>query len=216
MSKKIHNAVDRLNKILPLHAQQQSLTDENANLYQQLLRSFVDKGRILTRNEIARLVGNVDITIDELAARELIVCDSNNDPVGAYPFTMQQRAHRILVNGFTVHAMCALDALAISPMFNYPTEIYSQCHVSKKPIHIIQQDSVLQNIVEQNDISFAVNWNAASKGGCCADSLCMEMIFIYGTDISEKWQAQDSNNRELFTLQEAVGFATDFFRPLMV
>ena len=139
----------------------------------------------MTQNEIASLVSNTDDTINELAARGLIVCDSNNDPVGAYPFTMEQRIHRAQVNGISVHAMCALGALAISPMFSYPTEIYSQCDISHKLIHIIQQSRVLQNISELKDISFAINWNAVSKGGCYADSLCTEIIFIRGADASE-------------------------------
>jgi hypothetical protein len=218
MSHKIENALDRLNRILPLQKQRQGLNPQSATLYEAILNSFIEKGRILTPAEIAVLVSNPPAVIQELTMKALIVCDSQHRPTGAYPFTMEQRAHRVIVNGHAVYAMCALDALAVSPMFNLPTEIHSQCGINKTPIHIIQHGFELQNQKEISNISFAINWNAASENTCCADSLCTEMIFINGEADAERWLMEDWKNREyreLFPLNEATEFAHGFFGQLL-
>ena len=214
MSEKIQSAVARLNSILPLHAQQKNLSREGASLYQQLLTSFVEKGRMLMPQEIATLTSDVSAVVAELKKTSLIVWDGNNNPVGIYPFTMEQRVHSIMVNGFAIHAMCALDALAVSAVSGLPVVIDSRCDVTKTPLHIDQKGCQLLNVQELQEVFFAINWNAASSSCCCADSLCTEMIFIRGVAAANKWQAQDNSNRELFTLEEAVKFATGFFKPL--
>lgn len=216
MNSKIHKAIDRLHNILPLHAQRNRLNQQGAALHHMLLRSFVENGRILQRREISALVDNADAVISELAAKGLIVCDANNNPIGAYPFTMEQRVHRIRVNDFNVHAMCALDALAVSLMFDYPVVIDSQCAISKAPIHIMQHANVIQNSHQLRGVRFAINWDAAVEGSCCANSLCTEMIFIRDETDASRWLvAEDSKDRELFNLNEAVEFAGAFFIPLL-
>ena len=62
------------------------------------------------------------IYIKLIANSKLIVLDSAGNPVGAYPFTSEQREHRVHINNVTAYCMCALDALAVSPMFNKPTD----------------------------------------------------------------------------------------------
>ena len=184
-------------------------------VYKKILYSFVESGRILARHEIALLVDDIDAVLNELAVKGLIICDAKHNPSGAYPFTMQQRPHKIKVNDFTVHAMCALDALAISPMFNLPTDIESQCAISKMSIHIIQHGKELHNADDLHDVFFAINWNAASTVSCCADSLCNEMIFIKGQSLAKQWLEVENHNRELFTLTDAIDFAAAFFAPLL-
>ena len=175
----------------------------------------MESGRILTHQEIAFLFDDANAVINELVAKDLVICDENNNLSGAYPFTMEQRPHKVTINGFTVHAMCALDALAVSPMFDLPTDIESQCDISKMPIHIIQHGKVLHNTDDLHDVYFAINWNAASAVSCCADSLCSEMIFIKGHSLAEQWLEVDNCNRELFTLTDAIDFAAAFFAPLL-
>jgi hypothetical protein len=41
------------------------------------------------------------------------------------------------------------------------------------------------------------------------------MIFLAGDDTAKNWLLESSDKREIFTLQEAVAFATGFFVPLM-
>ena len=144
----------------------------------------------------------------------MVVFDSNDEPVGAYPFTMEQRDHKVPVNDHLVHSMCALDALAISPMFNVKTHIDSCCSVSGDSISIDQLDQTILNKETNKDLHFAINWNSAANN-CCATSLCTEMIFLKDEKIAGKWLLEDTENREIFTIDEAIDFASRFFKPLM-
>ena len=144
----------------------------------------------------------------------MVVFDGNDEPVGAYPFTMEQRDHKISVNDHTIHSMCALDALAISPMFNVKTHIESKCHVTGDPISIDQLDQEVLNRNENEGVHFGLSWNSAANN-CCATSLCTEMIFLKDKEIADTWLSEDSENREIFTLDKAIEFATGFLKPLV-
>ncbi len=214
MNTKVTDAVDHLNKILPLAERQTTLNEELANVHRMILKSYVDIGRTLNRAEIAQHVENIDDAINTLRSNDMVVFDSNNEPVGAYPFTMEQREHVIKVNEHTIHSMCALDALAISPMYNLNTHIDSKCHVTGDKISIDQLDQEVLNKNENGEIHFGLNWNSAANN-CCATSLCTEMIFLKDKKIADAWLAEDKENREIFTLEDAIDFATRFFKPLV-
>ncbi|NOR43356.1 MAG: AAA family ATPase [Gammaproteobacteria bacterium] len=214
MKTKVTDAVDHLNKILPLAERQKGLDAETANVYQMILKSYVELGRTLNKAEIAKHVTDIEEVINTLRSNDMVVFDSNDEPVGAYPFTMEQRDHRIKINSNTVHSMCALDALAISPMFNIETHIDSKCHVTGDSISIDQLDQEVLNKQENQEVHFGINWSSAANN-CCATSLCTEMIFLKDKKIAESWFAEDKENREIFDLRDAIDFATHFFKPLV-
>lgn len=213
MNAKIDNAIEHLNEVLPLAERLKTLSVDNANVYRMILNSYVILGRTLSRSEIAEHVDDVDDAINVLRSNDMVVFDSDDEPVGAYPFTMEQRDHKVEVNGYTVYSMCALDALAISPMFDMNTTIHSVCHVSGDSISIEQSDQEVLNPEDNKDVHFGISWNSASNN-CCATSLCTEMIFLKNLEIAEPWLQEDMENREIFSLDEAVAFATGFFKPL--
>ena len=213
MSQKVTSAIRRLNTILPLRENQQALNKPLRDLHRAILYSYIEQGRSLNRTEMANFVDNIDEAIATFKQYDLLVFNDNDEPVGTYPFTMEPRVHRVRVNGHTVHCMCAMDALAVSPMFHLPTQIYSCCHVSTRPISIEQNEIDVTS--DNQPLFFGINWNSASAKSCCANSLCTEMIFLAGDDTAKNWLTESSDQREIFTLQEAVAFATGFFVPLM-
>jgi mercuric reductase len=213
MNTKVINAVERLNRILPLAKRQQGLDRELADVYQAILHSYVQRGASLSRDEIAKQVDNLDEAIKILKDNDMVVFDTNGEPVGAYPFTMEAREHQVTVNGHTVHCMCALDALAVSPMFDIETAINSKCHVTGEAINIQQRNQEILNSDKNTDVYFGISWNSAANN-CCATSLCTEMLFLKGKQVADQWQAMDAENREIFDLQDAVDFAAEFFVPL--
>ena len=215
MNQQTKLALNQLNTVLPLKARQESCTPEIKALHQAVLQSFVTNGRILTRAEMAQQVSNLDEAITVLQSNDMVVFTEDGEPIGAYPFTMEAREHQILVNGYQVHAMCALDALAISPMFGLDTTITSQCRVTGDPITIQQAGETIKNMDAAGSVCFGIAWGAAESGSCCADSLCMEMIFLRDGSIADHWLNEDAENREIFTLPESVAFAARFFVPLM-
>lgn len=208
-------AIDQLNSLLPLRARQDALAPPLRELHRGILQSFAGQGVPPARAEIAARPGidDVDAALAELAAGDLVVLNPARDAVtGAYPFTVEARVHRVQVNGRTVHAMCALDALSVAPMFGTATHIDSRCHVSDRPIAIDMQDT---RIVSAHPAApwVGIRWQATS--GCAAQNLCLEMVFLYDRDTAEAWRQEDPEHISIFDLPDAVAFGAAFFRPLL-
>lgn len=212
MNTKISTALQRLDSILPLVSGLKSLSSDDAALYCKLINSYVQQGRTLTRGEAAKFVSNAEQALTNIADNKLIVLDADGDPSGAYPFTSEEREHKVHVNGVTVHCMCALDALAVSPMFDVPTVIDSQCRVTGEQIHLEQNGTDFGD--GTLDAWFGINWGAAATDIVCAESLCMEMMFLANESVAREWLAESPDTREVFDLPSAVAFAAGFFVPL--
>lgn len=212
MNTEVSNAIKRLDSLLPLLSGLKSLNSDDAALYCKILNSYVQQGRTLTRDEAAGLVGDAEQALTSIASNKLIVLDADGNPAGAYPFTSEEREHKVHVNEVTVHCMCALDALSVSPMFKLPTVIDSQCRITGEAIHL-EQDSTRFNSGTL-DAWFGINWGAAASDTVCAASLCMEMIFLANETVAREWLAESPETREIFDLPSAVDFAAGFFVPL--
>ncbi len=212
MDNKVNTALQRLDAILPLQTGLQALSNEDAGLYCKLLNSYVEQGRTLTRDEVVGIVGNVELSLNNVVDSKLIVLDEEGNPAGAYPFTSQEREHKVKINGIIAHCMCALDALAVSPMFDLPTVIDSECRVTGATIHIEQDGTAFT--AGSLDAWFGINWGAAADDLVCAESLCLEMMFLANEEIASQWLAESPDTREIFDLPSAVSFAAAFFVPL--
>jgi alkylmercury lyase len=209
---KVNTALKRLDSILPLISGLKSLSGDDAALYCKLINSYAQQGRALTRQEVGELVGNAEQALNNIVGSKLIVLDANGNPSGAYPFTSEEREHKVHVNGVKVHCMCALDALAVSPMFNTPTVIDSQCRLTGGKIHIEQNGTEFSG--GTLDVWFGINWGAGASDIVCAGSLCTEMMFLANESVAREWRAESPETREIFDLPSAVDFAADFFVPL--
>ena len=214
MNNKVDQALDRLNSILPLSKMQKSLEPSMQELHRDILRSYVTHGRSLNRDELLARVNNIDTVVEILSSKDLVDF-SQGEPIGAYPFTMEDREHIVHINNHTLHCMCALDALSVSSMFDQPAVIDSQCRVSNTRIHIEQNGNIISNNKDNADVYVGISWGAATDDSCCANTLCTEMIFIKGEEIANNWLNTDSNNHELFNLDEAIEFGSRFFKPLL-
>jgi len=212
MHTEVNTALKRLDSILPLISGLKSLSGDDAALYCKLINSYVQQGRTLTRQDVDELVGNAEQALNNIVGSKLIVLDADGNPAGAYPFTSEEREHKVHVNDVTVHCMCALDALAVSPMFNKPTVIDSQCRVSGEKVHIEQNGTEFSG--GTLEVWFGINWGAAATDTVCAASLCMEMMFLANENVARDWLAESPDTREIFDLPSAVEFAAGFFVPL--
>jgi hypothetical protein len=212
VNEKINTALKRLDSILPLISGLKSLSAADAALYCKLINSYAQQGRALTRQEVGELVANAEQALNNIVGSKLIVLDANGNPSGAYPFTSEEREHKVHVNGVKVHCMCALDALAVSPMFNTPTIIDSQCRSTGGEIHIEQNGTEFSG--GTLDVWFGINWGAGAADIVCAESLCMEMMFLANESVAREWVAESPETREIFDLPSAAEFAAGFFVPL--
>jgi hypothetical protein len=211
----IVSAVESLNHILPLTARHRALNVPLQRLHTAILHSYIDLGRSLTRNEMALHVDDIDAAVKILQRDDLVVFNDDGEPIGAYPFTMEEREHIVSVNGHTVHCMCALDALAVASMFDLPTRITSRCHVTNEPVTIRQTGRNTPKQSNTSPLYFGINWSAASDNSCCANSLCTEMIFLKNKTVAKNWLGEAPEQRQIFALNDATDFAARFFGPLI-
>ncbi|PNU20487.1 hypothetical protein C2E25_07145 [Geothermobacter hydrogeniphilus] len=201
-----------LNDLLPLKARQNALAKEDAALHRSILRSFAERGKPRQRIEKG---GRAEIAaaLQRLRNSDLVVLDGQGDIIGAYPFTLEETPHRLTVNGHRVHAMCALDALAVSPMFDCEVRIDSSCALSGEPIHIQQRDGVLLHVEPSENLQLGIHWQSVAT--CAAHSLCREMVFLKDPDTAMAWQQAEPETRERVELRQAIRVAARFFTPLM-
>ncbi|MGB5541412.1 MAG: alkylmercury lyase family protein [Gammaproteobacteria bacterium] len=208
-------AIEHLNSLLPLKDRQLALAPPLHALHRDILYGFAETGVPPTHAQIAARpgLGDADAALARLAGDDLIVLTPDRSGVaGAYPFTTETRAHRVQVNAHTVHAMCALDALAVAPMFETGTHIDSRCHVSKRPISVRMQGAQVTD-AQPASPWVGIRWQGTS--GCAAQSLCMEMVFLYDRATAGAWQQEDPGHIDIYNLPDAVEFAAAFFRPLL-
>ncbi|MCK5359925.1 MAG: alkylmercury lyase family protein, partial [Gammaproteobacteria bacterium] len=202
-------------QFLPLKLRQDALDPMLRDLHRKILKSFAATGAPLTRIQVAEEVGEeqVDVVLRQLAENDLIVLtDDRQEISGAYPFTTEQRVHRVNINGQDAYAMCALDAVSIAPMCKASTRILSQCHVTGTPVEIqMNSDKILSAMPA--DVHIGIRWQSTS--GCAAKNLCMEMVYLKDASTAQAWQQQDSDNISIYPLDEAVEFGAAFFNPLL-
>ncbi|MFH0995854.1 MAG: alkylmercury lyase family protein [Pseudomonadota bacterium] len=212
----IAEAVERLNQLLPLKLRQEQLPTDLRAVHRGILNGFVSYGRPLNRDEISVLLNTTDIEtgLKQLLEDDLVVLGSDGKHVlGAYPMTSEKTAHRLTVNQVTVNAMCALDALSVSPMFGHEVTINSQCCVTGDPIVIRQKNRRILEAKPSADVHVGVRWQ--STCGCAAHSLCTEMVFLRDKIVAGTWQGCNADACWIFPLPEAVEFGAAFFTPLM-
>jgi mercuric reductase len=213
---KISDAIARLNSQLPLLARQAALSEQYRLLHRKILRVLVDEGRAMTRDELASKLagGDVDAFLARVGSDDLVVLDSNGrNIVGAYPVTIENTPYAVTIYGNRIHAMCALDAVSVAPMFDADTEIESTCRVSGEPVAISMSGADVVRVSPGRDVQVGVRWQMPD--GAAAHSMCMEMVFLKDLPTALAWQGGDEANASLFGLEDAIVFGSGFFRPLL-
>jgi len=211
---KVEEGLKRLISLLPLKDRQVELGGKYADLHKGILHSFVENGRPINDEEISAIIGDDDIeeAIKTLEEKDLAVLNSSGKVVGSYPMTVEDTPHKIKVNGHEINAMCALDSLGISPMFGKKVQIESKCHATGEPVCLEQNGSVITDAKPSTDVHFGIIWS--SPNGCCAHSLCTEMVFLKDKETAQAWE-QECSSREVYDLDEAIEFSSKFFVPLV-
>ena len=232
---KLAQALQRLHDLLPLKERQDSLSPKNRELHRAILRSLVERGRPLNETEIAQLAGGAEagreaiallgacdlivrgpLALTDVKTNKQVVIDAmGGEVVGAYPVTMEPTPHKIKVNGHAIYAMCAIDALAVGPMFDADVEIDSVCHVTGEPVHVeLKKKNVVKSAPAARELRVGVRWQRVTT--TAAHSLCRQMVFLKDPITAAKWQSRDPASIDIFTLAEAIDFGEGFFLPLLL
>ena len=160
----VSQAIERLNQLLPLKERQKKLSESLKTLHQAVIQSLVMRGCALSRSEIVARVGEdkVEAAIARLGHDDLVVLSMDQRQiVGAYPVTLETTQHELHVSGHTIHAMCALDALSVGPMFELPVVIRSRCRVSGESV-CIKQDGIHILAATPPSVRVGVRWQMPS------------------------------------------------------
>jgi mercuric reductase len=216
MNESVSRAVQRLNGQLPLKGRQDKLSEPLKAVHREAIRSLVTRGRPPSRAEIAAHVGEdaVDSAIARLGGDDLVVLSRDRrEIVGAYPVTSEATPHEVHVGGHVIHAMCALDAMSVGPMYDVPVEICSRCRVTGEAVCIKQEGTRITEATPAS-VRVGVRWQMPA-GDHAAHSMCMEMVFLKDDAAAAAWHDGDLANHTVFTLEEATQFGAAFFRPLL-
>ncbi|RLA37134.1 MAG: hypothetical protein DRR03_02900 [Gammaproteobacteria bacterium] len=205
---------DRLTAIVPLASRQAALPTAWRTAHRAILGGYASAGRPPSRLDLEHLPGIDDAhaLLTRLADDDLVVLDGAGEIVGAYPFTSEPTPHRVHVAGVAIHAMCAVDALAVAPMFDCATHIDSSCALSGQPVRVAMEGRV---IAAPRPIAPRIGIHWATVSGHTAHSLCRQMLFLADNDRAAIWQAEAPEARRIYTLEQAVDLGAAFFMPLL-
>lgn len=222
--------LNHLESLLPLPRKHRELSPALRSVHRIILQSLVDTGKPPSQARISAILGSKAAALEALGrlkAADLVVLNAPAvlnektkqtvaepaaEIVGAYPMTSAATPHKVVSNGQAVNAMCAVDALSISPMFDRETTIESKCHVTGTQIRLRQNGATVLE-ASAPDIHVGIRWQ--SLDGCAAKTICTEMVFLKDAATAQSWHKTDPGSIDILTLREAIELGTAFFMPLM-
>lgn len=120
---------------------------------------------------IEKLIGaDIPSILQHLSEQDLVHWDKQDGKITvAYPFSGVPTLHRVALSGkpFT-YAMCAIDALGISPMMGAETDIESVCAYCGETIRIHVTPQTLMAISD----TVVVGFEPVEEGSNCCDTEC--------------------------------------------
>lgn len=208
-------ALARLQELLPLAARLRAQSPAAQALHRAILQGFVQRRRALGRGELARMLAGqeLDASLAALGQADLIVLGSDGALRGAYPFTLEPTPHRLEFDGEVVHAMCAVDALAVAPLIEREVTIVSRCAGTNAMVRVHQRGRFLLSVRPSDALAVGIGWQ--DPHCCAAHSLCRDMVFLRDPDVAERWRAQRPGGGAVLTLDEAIEVGARFFAPLL-
>ena len=207
-----HTAVGRLESRLPLRRRQRDLPEALARAHRAILHSFAATGRPPGVDLIERIAGVDAATVMERLSSDDLIVVGDGRIEGAYPFSLEPTPHLLSIGDFEVHAMCALDAVAVAPVFGLEVMTVSRCEMSGAPIRIHQVGDSVETGAPRG-LRVGVRWQ--QPDGCAAHSMCRDMVFLSDLETAEHWRGADPDAAGIFDLSEAIEFGVGFFAPLI-
>ena len=137
----------------------------------------------------------------ELAQQDALVVSAEG--IGCYPFSASDSAIRVAFRGASLHAMCAIDALAIARLVAAETRITSACRVCAAPLACV----VAANgaLAHHQEPAPRVIWQTEARAGHhCSQTLCRDIRFICA-------QCDAPPEASLYTLAQAAVIGNAFF-----
>lgn len=153
----------------------------------------------------------VDAILNKLDQVDAIHLDNDKATIAAaYPFSGSETSHQVFLKrkGFKVYAMCAIDALGVSFMFDCDVSVDSLCFHCGDRIEI----EVKNNEIVTLNPRRTVVWCDMEYSECAATSLCKNINFFSSEDHYKKWQRRKPKTKGyLLQIDEAFYLGKLFF-----
>jgi len=195
-----------------------TLTKEDNVVRKFILSQTPTLGRIPSTVEISEEFshfnkGKLEEILNELDRFDAIHLDeSKTNIIAAYPFSGSATSYKVSYKRKeykSIFAMCAIDALGISFMFDSDVSIESLCFHCEQKIEIDVQD---EEIISLNPKETVV-WCDMEYSKCAATSLCRNINFFSSEEHFKKWQKGKVKSRgHLLRLDEAFYLGKLFFK----
>jgi len=125
--------------------------------------------------------------------------------IGCYPFSARQTEIHVHFAGKSVHAMCAIDALAIPRMVRQAARITARCVVCRCHLACSLAANGSVEKEHQNPEAARVVWESgAGEGQACCNSLCVNINFVCR-------HCTTSPGALIFSLPQAAAMGNAFF-----
>jgi len=190
-------------------------------VWRATLRLYADFGHAPQTADIAAKTGlpadKITALLGELEARDLIGLDRRSGQVRlAYPLTQATTEHEVELNGRTLHALCAIDALGVATMYGADTAVRSQCRHCGRAVRI--ETTKTGRALGSVDPSSSVVWYDFAYDGSAATSCCPSIVFFCSDDHLEQWQLAQEGRRAgvRLAMDEALEVGRAIFGPVLM
>ena len=189
-------------------------------LWRSVLTLFADQGRAPSIVELANHTGlpamQVQSLLLTLQSHDLLGLDQAAQTIKyAYPFAGEPTGHRVSMNGRTLNALCAIDAMGAGSMYRLDTTITSACRLCSTPIEIAtaSQGTILSHAQPVG----AVVWYDLAYSGIAATSCCASIDFFCCDDHLQQWMVVQPTARTGYRLavDEALEVGRAIFGPVL-
>jgi len=186
-----------------------TLSQEEKKIKRFILTQSPVLGRIPSIDEIRKAFSQypkkkVDAVLAKLDQSDIIHMSNDKSTIAAaYPFSGFETSHIVTLKkeGYTkIYAMCALDALGVSSMFDCGVSIESRCHHCGERIEIEIEDNKI--VLMKPDKT--VMWCDKDYSCCAATSICKNINFFSSEPHFAEWNKEKPGRKgELMQIQEA-------------
>ncbi|HXH88032.1 MAG TPA: organomercurial lyase [Gaiellaceae bacterium] len=126
--------------------------------------------------QAARLRLDLRVALASLASDDLVHTGADGAITVACPFSGRPTAHRVQLDVHEVHAICAIEALGMAPMFGRPIRVESSDPVSG--------DTVRVELAPDSDASWTPQEAVVVSGSSCAEQYLSARPDVRGIVIS--------------------------------
>ncbi|MHB1566900.1 MAG: organomercurial lyase [Acidiferrobacter sp.] len=192
----INDTLTRLHAEFPLPARLHHEPQEVQAVYATILHRWIQEGHAPPLRDF------VSAIVQRLVERDTIVASPAG--LGCYPFSATDTGIRIAYGRHNIHAMCAIDALAIPSLVKDLGIISARCFQCQQPLTVIVngRGNLLSTIPESILVHYP-RGSADSAAPCCR-TLCPHIVFSCAD-----CTAVDTSG--VLAIEEALAVAQRFF-----